>query len=113
MDLSPGADKNYGAPGEGVNGPGGNKGHINTDNAQSGDAAAHDDLHFAGIKDQYKEGPRDANGNRTSTPTQGYDNSNIMTSRSGTQLKPEQIQEAQQNKSTKQCTSDNGKTTCK
>jgi hypothetical protein len=53
------------------------------------------------------------NGNRTSAPTQGYDNSNIMTSRSGTQLKPEQIQEAQQNKTTKQCTSDNGKTTCK
>jgi RHS repeat-associated protein len=114
MDLSPGADtKNYKAPGEGVNGLGGNKGHINTDNAQSNDAAAHDDLHFAGIKDQYNEGPRDANGNRTSTPTPGYDNSNIMTSRSGTQLKPEQIQEAQQNKSTKQCTSDNGKTTCK
>jgi len=110
MDLSPGNDtKNYGSIGEGVNKVGGDTGHINTDNAQSNDAAAHDSLHFAGIKDQDKEGPKDANGNRTSTPTPGYDNSNIMTSRSGTKLTPEQIQEAQKNKTTKQCTSDNGK----
>ena len=78
-------------------------GHINTENAQSNDAAAHDTLHFAGIKDQYKEGPRDANGNRTSSPTSGYDNSNIMTSRSGTKLNPDQIQEARDNKTSKQC----------
>jgi RHS repeat-associated protein len=113
MDLSPGADKKFGSAGEGVNKLGGDKGHINTDNAKSNDAAAHDILHFAGIKDQYKEGPRDANGNRTSTPTTGYDNSNIMTSRSGTSLKPEQIQEAKVNKTTKQCTTDSGKTVCK
>jgi RHS repeat-associated protein len=113
MDLSPGADtKNYGPPGEGVNKLGGNTGHINTDNSQSNDATAHDDLHFAGIKDQYQEGPRDANGNRTSSPTPGYDNSNIMTSRSGTKLNPGQVQEAQENSTTKQCTTDNGKTTC-
>ena len=113
MDLSPGTDtKNYGPPGEGVNKLGGNTGHINTDNGQSNDAAAHDDLHFAGIKDQYKEGPRDANGNRTSSPTPGYDNSNIMTSRSGTKLNPGQVQEAQKNSTTKQCSTDNGKTTC-
>jgi RHS repeat-associated protein len=114
MDLSPGSDtKNYGPAGEGVNKLGGNTGHINTDNGQSNDAAAHDDLHFAGIKDQYQEGPRDAQGNRTSTPTPGYDNSNIMTSRSGTNLKPEQIQEAKTNQTTKQCTSSKRQTTCK
>lgn len=114
MDLSAGADtKKYGPAGEGVNTLGGNTGHINTDNGQSNDAAAHDDLHFAGIKDQYVERPRDAQGNRTSTPTPGYDNSNIMTSRSGTNLKPEQIQEAKTNRTTKQCTSDKGKTVCK
>ena len=96
-----------------MNKVGGNTGHVNTDNAMSNDAAAHDDLHFAGIKDQYQEGPRDANGNRTSTPTPGYDNSNIMTSRSGTILKPEQIQEAQKNSTTKQCTTDKGKTVCR
>ena len=113
MNLSPGADtKNYPTAGEGVNALGGNTGHINTSNAKSTDAAAHDDLHFAGIKDQYREGPRDAKGNRTSTPTAGYDNSNIMTSRSGTKIKPEQIQEAQKNRTTKQCTTDNGKTEC-
>jgi len=96
-----------------VNAVGGKTGHIDTNNAQSNDAAAHDTLHFAGIKDQYKEGPLDANGRRTSTPTPGYDNSNIMTSRTGTKLKSAQIQEAQKNKTTKQCTIDNGKTTCK
>jgi hypothetical protein len=74
---------------------------------------AHDILHFAGIQDQYKEGPPDKDGHRTSTPTPGYDNSNIMTARSGTTLKPEQIQEAQNNKTTKQCTTENGKTVCK
>ena len=114
MDLSPGKDpENHGTIGEGVKGLGGDTGHINTDNAKSNDAAAHDTLHFAGIKDQYVEGPKDANGHRTSTPTPGYDDSNIMTSRNGTKLKPEQIQEAQKSKTTKPCTSDNGKTVCK
>jgi len=116
MDFSSGYDfENYNnGAGEGTKGLGGNEAHINSDNSDAKDAAAHDILHFAGIKDQYQEGPRDAQGNRTSSPTPGYDNSNIMTSRSGTNLKPEQIQEAQQNKSTKQCTTtDNGKTVCK
>jgi hypothetical protein len=115
MDFSSGYDfKNYNnGAGEGTKGLGGNEDHINSDNGDAKDAAAHDILHFAGIKDQYHDGPRDAQGNRTSTPTAGYDNSNIMTYRSGTNLKPEQIQEAQKNKSTKQCTTDNGKTVCK
>lgn len=94
---------------------GGNKAHINTkggENSVAG-AAAHDVLHFAGIKDRYIEGKRDKNGNRTSTPAKGYDNSNIMTSRGGTNLKPEQLKEAQKNKSTKKCTTENGKTVCK
>jgi RHS repeat-associated protein len=114
MDVSPGYDFKAipNAAGEGINKLGGNTGHINSDSADSNDATAHDNLHFAGIKDQYREGPRDANGNRTSTPAPGYDNSNIMTSRSGTKLKPEQIQEAQKNSTTKQCTTDNGKTVC-
>jgi hypothetical protein len=119
MDLSPGLDHtNFGDAGEGVNKLGGNNGHIDTpnDNDNSKDstgAAFHDTLHFAGIKDQYKEGPRDAEGNRTSEPTAGYDKSNIMTDRSGTQLKATQVEEAKTNKSTKQCTSDDhGKTVC-
>jgi RHS repeat-associated protein len=113
LDLSPGKDtKNFGSIGEGVNKLGGNNGHIDMSNALSNEAAAHDTLHFAGIRDQYKEGPRDAQGNRTSTPTPGYDNSNIMTSRSGTKLKPQQIQEADKNKTTKHCTSNQGKTKC-
>lgn len=91
----------------------GNEAHINSDNAEAEGAAAHDILHFAGIKDQYQKGPPDAKGNRTSIPTPGYDSTNIMTSRSGTNLKPEQIQQAEQNKSTKHCKTDNGKTKCK
>jgi RHS repeat-associated protein len=113
MDLSPGADeKKYGTPGEGVNEVGGNTGHINTDNANSTGAAAHDVLHFSGVKDQYVEGPKDKDGNRTSTPTPGYDDKNIMTARAGTQLKPEQLKEAHDNKTTKQCTTEDGKTVC-
>ena len=114
MDLSPGKDQKYAPVGEGVNKMGGNEGHINTDNGNPNttNAAAHDNLHFAGIQDQYKEGKQDANGQRTSTPTSGNDNSNIMTDRTGTKLKPQQLQEAQKNKSTKQCTSDKGKTVC-
>ena len=111
MDFSPGADKKYGPAGEGAE-LGGKKSHINSTNPKAIDAAAHDILHFAGITDQYKEGSPDANGNRTSTPKQGYDNSNIMTSREGTKLKPEQIREAEVNRSTKKCTVENGKTKC-
>ena len=114
MDFSSGYDqRKYPGAGEGTNKLGGNEAHINSDNGQAIDAAAHDILHFAGVKDQYQEGPRDAQGNRTSTPTPGYDNSNIMTSRSGTNLKPDQVQEAQNNQTTKKCTSDHGKTVCK
>ncbi|MGI8835346.1 MAG: PA14 domain-containing protein [Pyrinomonadaceae bacterium] len=115
MDLSPGLDyKKYPQAGEGVNKLGGNRGHINTNGGQNSvaGAAGHDVLHFAGIKDQYN-GRRDKNGQRTSTPKKGYDNSNIMTSRGGTSLKPEQIKEAQKNGSTKKCTTENGKTVCK
>jgi hypothetical protein len=119
MDLSPGLDtKNFGQAGEGVQGLGGNKAHINTpnDNDNSGDstgAAFHDTLHFAGIKDEYVEGPRDENGNRTSSPAPGYDKSNIMTDRGGTHLKAEQVSEAQRNRSTKQCVADDhGNTKC-
>ncbi len=114
MDYSPGYNqKMCGAAGECVNMLGGNKAHINSSNSLATDAAAHDVLHFAGITDKYVEGPRDKEGNRTSTPTPGYDNSNFMTSRSGTKLRPEQIQEAKKNQTTKQCTTENGKTVCK
>jgi len=113
MDFSSGYDtKMCGSAGECVNKLGGNKAHINSDNAQSTDAAAHDILHFAGIKDEYVEGPRDSQGNRTSTPAPGYDDSNIMTSRSGTNLKPAQVQEGSKNQTTKHCTTQDGKTTC-
>jgi RHS repeat-associated protein len=109
MDFSPGYNnKLCGGAGECVNKLGGNISHINSDNNQSTDAAAHEVLHFAGIKDQYVEGPRDAQGNRTSTAAPGYTNTNIMTSRSGTELKPQQFQEAKGNPSTKQCTVQTG-----
>ncbi len=113
LDLSPGADMtHYPVAGEGVNALGGDHGHINTDNGQANGAAAHDTLHFAGIKDQYKEGPKNPDGSRgPSIPNPGTQD-NIMSSRTGTKLTPNQIQEAQKNKTTKQCTSDNGKTTC-
>jgi len=112
MDFSAGKDpKKWGPAGEGAE-LGGKNAHIDSSSATGTDAAAHDILHFAGITDQYKEGQPDANGNRTSTPTTGYDNSNIMTSREGTNLKPEQVHEAEVNKSTKQCTVESGKTSC-
>ena len=113
LDLSPGADMtHYPVAGEGVNALGGDHGHINTDNGQANGAAAHDTLHFAGIKDQYKEGPKNPDGSRgPSTPNPGTQD-NIMSSRTGTKLTPGQVQEAQKNKTTKQCTSENGKTTC-
>jgi hypothetical protein len=102
LDLSPGPDTAMcGKPGECINRMGGDQGHINTANGLSNDAAAHDVLHFAGIQDQYKEGPPDQQGNRTAVPTPGYTNSNVMTSRSGTELKPKQLEEAVKNPSTK------------
>ena len=112
MDLSPGLDfKNYPTAGEGAV-FGGNKAHIDSSAGLATGAAAHDSLHFVGIEDQYQEGPHDAQGNRTASPKPGYDDSNIMVSRSGTAIKPVQIQEAKQNRTTKQCTIENGKTVC-
>jgi len=113
MDLSPGENSKFGSAGEGTKGLGGKKAHIDSDAPEATGAAAHDVLHFAGIKDEYVEGKPDAQGNRTSTPAPGYDNSNIMTSRAGTNLKPEQIQEANTNRSTRHCTvGQDGKTVC-
>lgn len=57
-------------------------------------------MHFAGIKDQYVEGPPTVAGARTSIPKQGYDNSNIMTVRGGTSLKDQQLTEAKENPAT-------------
>jgi RHS repeat-associated protein len=113
LDLSPGYDyKKYPGAGEGVNELGGNKGHINSDAAESTGAAVHDILHFAGIEDQYKENPPDSQGNRVAEPKPGYDESNIMTSRTGTNLNSQQIQQAEKNKTTKTCTVEDGKTKC-
>jgi RHS repeat-associated protein len=101
MDYSPGYDtKLCGSVGECINHVGGSKGHINSDNLLSTDAVAHDVLHFAGIRDQYVEGPADSEGNRTSVASHGYDDSNIMTSRSGTDLTPDQFNESESNPST-------------
>jgi len=115
MDFSPGLDtKNYGPAGEGVKGLGGKEAHIDSAPASGTDAAAHDILHFAGIEDQYVEGKRGASGERTSTPTPGYTNSNVMTSRSGADLDANQLQQANANKTTKHCEVDtNGKSKCK
>jgi RHS repeat-associated protein len=114
MDLSPGNDtKMCGAAGECTNRVGGNKAHVNSEHdGGASDAGPHETLHYAGMKDQYTV-TTDAQGTRTGTPTPGYDTSNIMTSRSGTNLKPEQIQEASTNSTTKQCTTQNGNTVCK
>jgi RHS repeat-associated protein len=54
MDVSPGNDlKNFPLTGEGVNRVGGNEGHINSSNADTVGATAHDVLHFAGLEDKY------------------------------------------------------------
>ncbi|GGA81523.1 hypothetical protein GCM10011521_19850 [Arenimonas soli] len=103
MDLSPGMDfTNFPGAGEGVNGLGGNKGHIDTSPGRDDvGAAAHDILHFAGIDDGYVEGAPDANGNRTDGGLKpGYTNDDIMARRSGTQLRPEHFDEARDNWST-------------
>jgi len=98
MDVSPGYDyQSYPQAGEGQKvgpgpkGTGGNDAHINSSNGQADEAAVHDTLHFAGFTDKYVEGKRDAAGNRTSMPSPGYTNSNIMTSRSGTQVDQQQF----------------------
>jgi uncharacterized protein RhaS with RHS repeats len=111
MDVSPGNDfTNYPMAGEGQlagpgpEGTGGNVAHINSDNPDALGAAVHDTLHFAGMTDKYVEGAKDAAGNRTSTAAPGFTDSNIMTSRSGTTLKPSQIDETTRNPTTTQCT---------
>jgi RHS repeat-associated protein len=93
-----------GAPGECTRGYGGNFAHINSSRPQMIAAAVHDTLHFAGIRDVFSEGLRDADGNRTSVIWPGYTNSNIMASRRGRELRAEQFEEARRNPSTKQCT---------
>jgi len=109
MDFSPGYNHSLcGSVGECINRIGGNNGHINSSNNMSTDAAAHDTLHFAGIIDRYIEGPRDANGNRTSRPSPGYSDTNIMTARSGNELRPRQFEEARSNHSTKRCILETG-----
>ncbi len=106
MDYSPGHNtKMCGSVGECTNRLGGNKAHIDSSNQDSQKAGAHDIFHFAGIIDQYVEGPPDAQGNRTSTPTPGYTASNVMTSRTGTELDASQMKEAKNNATTKQCNS--------
>lgn len=113
MDVSPGYDyKNYPMAGEGQKagpgpeGTGGNEAHINSSNGDALGAAVHDTMHFAGMTDKYVEGPKDAAGNRTSVPSPGYTNDNIMTSRSGTTLNTSQINETTRNPTTKQCHND-------
>jgi hypothetical protein len=111
MDVSPGYDfKTYPTAGEGqVAGPGpegtgGHEAHINSTNRQANEAAAHDTLHFAGLTDKYVEGPKDSStGNRTSAPSPGYSEANIMTSRSGTTINQGQFNEALKNPTTTVC----------
>jgi RHS repeat-associated protein len=110
MDVSPGYDfKTYPSAGEGqkagpgLEGTGGNVAHINSSNNQANQAAAHDTLHFGGLTDKYLEGPKDAAGNRTATASPGYNDSNIMTSRSGTTINQSQFDEALKNPTTKVC----------
>jgi hypothetical protein len=102
MDLSKGLDKTkYPVGGEGINQPGGNTGHIDTSPGRDATSAiAHDVLHFAGIKDGYRDGPPDANGNRTATILPGYTSNDIMATRSGTNLPVDQFNEARENFST-------------
>lgn len=96
LDLSPGLNQSLcGNVGECVNELGGNTGHINSSNADYEDAAAHDILHFAGMKDRYRGGKADAAGKRSPyRPSKGYTKGNIMSDRSGTQLRGRQFQEA-------------------
>jgi hypothetical protein len=112
MNVSPGNDaKMCGGAGECVNHVGGNTGHIDSDSTGVNDAGPHENLHFAGLKDKYDE-KIDKDGNRSTPPSAGYDETNIMSSRPGTTLKAAQLQEANRNASTKHCTTSDGKTTC-
>jgi len=91
--------------GPGWLGTGGNEAYINILAGAALSAAAHDILHFAGIIDRYSEGPLGPNGRRgSSTPQSGYDNTNIMTSRGGKTINPDQVKDALTNSTTKMCT---------
>jgi hypothetical protein len=59
-------------------------------------------MHFSGIDEAYKEGPRTSEGRRTGQPKKGYDRTNIMADRRGRTLKSEQLDEAKKNRSTKE-----------
>lgn len=102
LNLSPG---NGGCPDAGcVNRLGGNRGHVNSEIQDLVKVATHEVLHFAGIDDAYIEGPRDANGNRTTAPKPGFDRTNVMAGRSGRTLKDSQLDEAKANRTTKKVT---------
>jgi RHS repeat-associated protein len=103
MDFSPGLDLKMCPEGECTNRMGGTRAHIDSSGNEAVGAAAHDILHFAGVDEGYIPGPRDAQGRRTSSPKPGFTNSNVMTSRAGTELKSSQLEEAQRNASTKKC----------
>lgn len=113
MDLSDGKDtKNYPLAGEGVNAAGGNKGHIDSSSGQWIRAAVHDVLHFAGLPDGYKDTGKPG-GPRTSVILDGYSKDDIMADRSGNDVKPQELDYAQSNATTRQCQQDSdGKMTC-
>lgn len=114
LDLSPGEDRrSFPLAGEGINKLGGNHGHINSSNGDYESASAHDTLHFVGIKDQYIEGAPKPDGSRgPSVPKPGYTDSNIMTSRKGTELNASQFEEARKNSSTRNCPVKKDTTSC-
>lgn len=112
LDISPRQDaKMCGAAGECVNALGWNKGHINSRNSGENDAGPNEGLHFAGDTDRYEE-QVNAGGNRLTLPSPGYDETNIMSSRAGTTLKPEQLDEVNKNDTTKHCRSVAGVLIC-
>jgi len=106
MSLSLGTDQGRcGAAGECINRIGGNRISIDASQPDAVGAAVHDSLHAGGIGEGYKsiyDGPARVG----SEPLPGYSDSNIMTSRHGTQLTPQQMEQAKKNKTTKQCVSD-------
>lgn len=114
LDLSPGEDRStYPTAGEGIIKLGGNVGHINSSNKDYTSASAHDTLHFVGIRDRYVEGPVNADGGRgPSSPMAGFTDSNIMTSRKGTQLNDSQFEESRRNSSTQRCKVKGEATSC-
>jgi len=85
MNLAPEFDYvNYYNAGEGVNGFGGNKGHINSSRPHWIGAVVHDIMHFAGAEEGYKEsGARE---DRFGEPGDGYSINHIMADRRGTRL---------------------------